>query len=84
MPYDLRVMLIEADRVCSPRINKPDKLIINGVEIGNFGEVLAYYVLNKHPLEKQYGIKEEWKRISKYGKRRQIKGQSFLLCQKGR
>lgn len=69
MPYDLRVMLIEADRVCNPRIMNPDKVIINGVEVGKFGEVLAYYVLNKHPLEKQYKEKEEWKRISKFGKK---------------
>lgn len=69
MPYDLRVMLIEADRICDPRIKNPDKIIINGVEVGEFGEVLAYYILNKHPLEKCYGKKEEWKKIDKFGKK---------------
>ncbi len=68
MPYDLRVMLIEADRICSPSKKEPNKTIINGVEVGYFGEVLAYYLLNKHPLSTETGVKE-WKRIEKFGRK---------------
>ncbi|KNF08546.1 phage portal protein, lambda family [Gottschalkia purinilytica] len=68
MPYDLRIMLIEADRVCDPDKKDPTKLIINGVEVGDFGEVMAYHLLNKHPLERTFG-KKEWKRIEKFGRK---------------
>lgn len=66
MPYDLRVMLIEADRVCDPDKKDNGRKIINGVEVGDFGEVLAYYLVNTHPLGKEFG-KKEWKRIEKFG-----------------
>jgi lambda family phage portal protein len=66
LPYDLRVHLIEADRVCDPDLRQSKKNIINGVEIGNFGEVVAYYVAQFHPLS--YGTgKKEWQRIEKFG-----------------
>ena len=65
MPYDLRIWIIEADRVCNP--DRPDDKIVSGVEVGNYGEVIAYHVCNQHPLAKSTG-KKEWKRIEKYGK----------------
>ncbi|MGJ0848270.1 phage portal protein [Tissierella praeacuta] len=67
MPYDLRVYLIEADRICSPQ-NKRSKenKIINGVEIGKYGEPIAYWIAQKHPLSFNVG-KQEWKRIKAFG-----------------
>lgn len=66
MPYDLRVKLIEADRVCNPAIKDKNKRIINGVEIGNYGEVIAYYIADHHPLSMTFQ-KRNWKRIRKFG-----------------
>ncbi|MBP1926856.1 lambda family phage portal protein [Sedimentibacter acidaminivorans] len=68
IPYDLRVKLIEADRVSTPTFEYNNSKIINGVEIGLHGEVVAYYISNFHPLGTQT-IKKEWKRTSKYGKK---------------
>lgn len=68
LPYDLRIMLIEADRICDPQPKDIKKKIINGVEIGEFGEVLAYHLLNSHPLESMAN-KKEWKRIRKFGEK---------------
>lgn len=64
MPYDLRVMVIEADRVSNPSGQGSTK-VINGVEIGEYGEVLAYHVCNAHPGSS--GMKKEWKRVQKFG-----------------
>lgn len=66
MPYDIRVMLIEADRVCDPLIKDLTNKIINGVEINSIGEVVAYYIAQKHPGSKEIG-ELKWTRIEKFG-----------------
>ncbi|QOY38561.2 phage portal protein [Anaerobacillus isosaccharinicus] len=67
MPYDIRVQIIEADRICTPSDKSFDNKIVNGVEIGDFGEVLAYHVTQQHPHS--IGLaKQDWKRIEKFGK----------------
>lgn len=64
--YDLRVYLLEADRVCDPFPKPPDKDILGGVEIGKYGEPVAYWIAQKHPGSRK--IKpNEWKRILAYG-----------------
>lgn len=62
--YGLRVQLIEADRISSPSGAKGN--IINGVELGGFGEVTAYHISKHHPLGMTSGGKE-WVRVDKFG-----------------
>lgn len=66
MPYDLRVKIIEADRCCDPP-SKGDKTIVNGVEYGTWGEVVAYHFANHHPLSTAISGKKEWMRLEKFG-----------------
>ncbi len=66
-PYDLRIQLIEADRVCDPLPKPTDKDISAGVEIGANGEVTAYWIAKMHPLSKDV-IKNEWIRVEAFGK----------------
>lgn len=63
-PYGLRVQLIEADRVSSPTGHNPK--IINGVELGKFGEVVAYHISKYHPLALNTG-RNTWIRVEKFG-----------------
>lgn len=63
--YGLRVQLIESDRISTP--SNANKNIINGVELGSYGEVRAYHICNVHPLGMDVG-KKEWKRVEKFGK----------------
>ena len=63
-PYGLRVQLIEADRVSQPNGNY--KNIFSGVELGNYGEVIAYHICNVHPLAESGGQKS-WTRVLKFG-----------------
>lgn len=66
MPYQLSVNLIEADRICSPQGADKNK-IINGVEVGSYGEVTHYHIAQFHPLAKVFGEKK-WIRVEKFGK----------------
>lgn len=79
-PYDLRVRLIEGDRVCSP--NGFDRLapctvqghdvysIVQGVETDRDGMVVAYWICNRHPLASNSTAGVEgiaWQRVEAYG-----------------
>lgn len=67
MPYDLRIQLIEADRVCNPTNYPVDyNNIVEGVERNEQGEIVAYHICNVHPK----GFSNEsktWKRVLAYG-----------------
>lgn len=63
-PYSLRVQLIEADRVSQP--NGFHKNIFSGVELGKYGEVVAYHICNVHPLAES-AEQKTWTRIQKFG-----------------
>lgn len=78
MPYQLRLKLVEADRVCTKgsldgeydgydRQEKNGNTVMNGVEVDKKGKVVAYHIVNTFPGE--YGsVKREWKRVEKRGK----------------
>lgn len=66
--YDLRIYVLEADRICDPFPKPPDRDILGGIEIGKYGEPIAYYVAQKHPGSRR-NIKNEWKRVLAFGER---------------
>jgi len=68
-PYDLRVQLVEADRLCSPDYcDTYDNKIVGGVEVDRDGEVVAYHISCQHPLS--YEVTDiKWQRVEAYGKR---------------
>lgn len=70
--YDLRIGLVEADRVCNPLSNTPANAnILGGVEIGNYGETIAYWVSKYNPNaypRLNVNTKNEWKRVLAFGK----------------
>lgn len=78
-PYDLRVQLIEADRVCSPDLfdrlapcvveNRQVQSIVQGVETDADGMVIAYWISNQHPLSSLHALPEpmKWQRVEAYG-----------------
>lgn len=66
-PYDLRVQLIEADRLCSPdNFDTLDNKIVGGVEVDQSGEVIAYHIADHHPLSYAY-TDIKWQRVDAYG-----------------
>lgn len=76
-PYQLRIRLVEADRISTPGSVSGDCVdldkkaengnrIWNGVEIDDEGAAVAYYVCNSYPLD--FERKKEWNRIEVIGK----------------
>ena len=66
-PYDLRIQLIEADRVVDPA-NKGNKDIRGGIELDDQGESVACYIAKKHPGSSSYYANIETQRIEFFGK----------------
>ena len=67
MPYDLRIKLIEADRLSNPAGNTDHK-IVGGVEVNEEGEVVAYHISVHHPLSFET-IETKWTRVEAYGEK---------------
>lgn len=72
-PYDLRVDLIEADRICNPAKGVKgafDNSILEGVEVGKYGEPIAYWVAKYHPgtiHRPTSDPNQDWKRVLAFG-----------------
>ncbi len=66
--YDLRIHLIEADRVSTPDAETINPLFCEGVEKNKAGEVVAYHISKFHPLSFQDREPREWVRVEAYGK----------------
>ena len=89
--YDLRIKLIEADRICNPGslaftglnqqvVKLPNgNMITQGAEITPYGEVVAYHICNRHPLSTQWvsGQMAGWDRVEVRGK--ETGRRNFLL-----
>jgi lambda family phage portal protein len=58
--FELKLRVLEADRIRDPQFVDPNKNIFNGVELGPDGELAAYHVSEVHPLSvlryRYYGI----------------------------
>ncbi len=72
-PFDIRIQLLEADRVVTEGSNGIKNLIkkldngnkvLNGVEVNKYGEVVAYWVCSDYP---DSTAKKEWTRVEAYG-----------------
>lgn len=66
--YDLRIQLVEADRLCTPDSEIINPLITGGIEKNQYGEVVAYHIAKHHPLSFDYqNPVREWVRVEAYG-----------------
>lgn len=79
--YDLRVQLIEADRVCDPSPVKPGVDVCGGVELGKYGEPVAYYVAQNHPGSTRSLKMQSWKRVPAFGARTGRRNMLHILAQ---
>jgi len=70
--FDLKVQLVEADRVCDPMVRDPKKDILGGVEVGDYGEPVAFYFAERHPGDMLTpGLRlvqaQKWTRVPAFG-----------------
>jgi len=74
LPYSLRLQVIEADRISSPKavgstISKNlenGNQIFDGVEVDSNGAIVAYHMCNNYPNSLNFSNKNEWFRIEAY------------------
>lgn len=79
-PYDLRVQLIEADRLSSPDYcDSWDNKIVGGVEVDKDGEVIAYHISDQHPLSGEV-TEYKWQRVEAYGARTGRRNVLHIMC----
>lgn len=69
IPYDLRIQLIEADRLCTPSEHLNDTKFSGGVEVNSHGEVVAYHILNNHPLSSNIKEAPKCARVKAFGEK---------------
>ena len=67
--YDLRIKLIEADRVSTPDNKTVDPLFCEGVEKNSDEEVVAYHISKFHPLSFSDRQPREWTRVLAFGEK---------------
>ena len=67
--YDLRIELVEADRVSTPDNETINPLYCEGVEKNANGEVVAYHISKFHPLSFQGREPREWVRVKAFGEK---------------
>jgi lambda family phage portal protein len=75
VPYDLRLQLIEADRVSNPDYRDDDEKISGGIERDAEGVPIAIHVQTTHPGNRYLNARATWKRIPIFGEktgRRQV------------
>jgi len=65
--YDLRVQLVEADRVCNPYNIIPDAKTLAGIEVGDYGEPVAYHIATHHPLSLIEQKMNTWTKVLAFG-----------------
>jgi len=70
VPYDLRVQLIDADRVCNPNDLGDTPEIAGGIERNEDGVPIAVYIRTPHPATSLYRQPQaNWQRIPIYGRK---------------
>ncbi len=75
VPYDLRLQLIEADRISNPNMMPDDEKIAGGIEKDVDGVPAAIHVQNVHPGNRYVNVVPKWKRVPIFGEktgRRQV------------
>ncbi len=83
--YDLRIGLIEADRVCNP--NKADMVpnanVAGGVEVDAYGAVKAYWVAKHHPdsrVRTTVDAMQKWTRVLAFGEKTGRRNVLHVMC----
>lgn len=76
-PYQLKIQVIEADRVGNPsstpgislvpKPGTPGPSIVSGIEVDKYGAPVAYHICNQHPLDFQYASTLKWDRFPAFG-----------------
>jgi len=69
VPYNLRLQIIEADRVCNPDNAQDTDRMAGGIVKDKYGAPAAYHILNTHPGNiKNFKGVDKWQTVPAFGK----------------
>ena len=68
-PYNLKLEVLEPDRVYTPNSLLSDKSVVEGVKIDKNGRIEGYYISSEHPLDATGAVTEKF--IKVYGSENQ-------------
>ena len=67
-PYQTKVQLVEAPRVCNPQFGTNRVGLVDGVEKNTLGAAIAFYILKQHPQSMLPDARRyEWERYEAFG-----------------
>lgn len=66
-PYDLRLQVIEADRICNEKYKPDTATLAGGVETDTSGAPIKYHILKHHPGRRLYKNGMEWDLVPAFG-----------------
>lgn len=64
--FDLKIQVIESDRVCNPSGAADTESLVSGIERGRLGAPLAYHIARHHPAGAS-NQKKSWDRVPVFG-----------------
>lgn len=67
VPYDLRLQVIEADRVSNPSHVADTDTLAGGIERDSYGAPTGYHISKYHPGALRLGVKQSWRRVPAFG-----------------
>lgn len=67
VPYDLRLQVIEADRICNKSYVADTATLAGGVETDRYGAPIQYHILRSHPGTIKTPLKMKWDLIPAFG-----------------
>jgi lambda family phage portal protein len=66
-PYDLRLQVIEADRVCNESWAGDTATLAGGVETDKYGAPIKYHIIKSHPGTSKPPIDMTWDKVPAFG-----------------
>ena len=68
MPYQLKLQVVEADRICNKNYARDTDKLAAGVEKDEYGAPVKYHILKQHPgANRRYTKGMEWQEVSAFG-----------------
>lgn len=66
-PYDLRLQVVEADRVCNEKWAADTATLAGGVETDKAGAPIKYHIMQSHPGTSKTPLKMKWDIVPAFG-----------------
>lgn len=68
-PYELKLQLVEADRVCNENSQRDTSTLVGGVEKDEHGAPVQYHIMDQHPGCMLGAVKRTWTKVPAFGKK---------------